>query len=237
MVSDIVVHDAIRLSDALAALLEGESRAACAARGSFAVALPGGSVATTFFPRLARAALDWTRTDVFWGDERAVPLEDPQSNYGAAHALLLSPAGVPEARVHRMDADAEDLVAAARAYEDELRRVLGAEPRLDLALIGVGPDGHVCSLFPGHPVLSEEARRVAAVHDASKPPPRRLTLTLPMLAATRHVVVAALGEGKAEVIRESLEDATSALPLARLVRRAARVTVFLDPAAAARLTS
>ena len=111
MVSDIVVHDAIRLSDALAALLEGESRAACAARGSFAVALPGGSVATTFFPRLARAALDWTRTDVFWGDERAVPLEDPQSNYGAAHALLLSPAGVPEARVHRMDADAEPRIS------------------------------------------------------------------------------------------------------------------------------
>jgi 6-phosphogluconolactonase len=237
MVSDIVVDDAIPLSEALATLVEGESRAACAARGSFALALPGGSVATTFFPRLARAALDWSRTDVFWVDERAVPVTDPESNYGAAHALLLSPAGVPDARVHRMDAEGPDLEATARACEDELRRVLGPERRLDVALIGVGPDGHVGSLFPGHALLSEETRRVAAIIDAPKPPPRRLTLTLPMLSATRHVVVAALGEGKAERIRESLEDATSALPLARLVRRAARVTVFLDPAAAARLKS
>jgi 6-phosphogluconolactonase len=96
----------------------------------------------------------------------------------------------------------------------------------------VGPDGHVCSLFPGHPLLAERRRWVAVVEDSPKPPPRRLTLTLPVLAAAELVVVAALGTSKAEVVREALADKESALPLALVVRQARRAVLLLDPDAA-----
>ncbi len=191
---------------------------------------------TTFFPRLAQAAVDWSRTEFFFGDERAVPASDPESNFGLARSLWLEPAGVPASRIHCMEADAADPEAAARAYSDAMVRLLGAPPRLDLALLGVGPDGHVCSLFPGHPLLRDEVRYVAFVGDSPKPPPRRLTLTMPVLAAAELVVVAALGSEKAEVVREALEQPASALPLALVTRRARRAVFFVDGEAASRLS-
>src|SRR5262249_18355181 len=118
-----------------------------------------------------------------------------------------------------------------------LEQLLGRPPRLDFVLLGVGPDGHVCSLFPGHPLLAEERRWVAAIDDSPKPPPRRLTLTLPVLAAAELVVVAALGEGKAEVVRESVEEPASRLPLALVTRGSRRMLFLLDPGAAGRLRS
>jgi 6-phosphogluconolactonase len=235
MLPEIVVRDSAGLAESLAALLTREAESALAARASFSVALSGGSVATSFFPRLARLPVDWSRTDFFWCDERAVPPTDPESNYAAARVLWLEPAGVPAARVHRMPADAPDLATAARGYERELVRALGETPRLDLVLLGVGPDGHVASLFPGHRTLGEEQRLVLAVEDSPKPPPRRLTLSLPPLTAARLVVVAALGAAKAEVVQEALEDAHSVLPLALVLRGAARSAVLLDADAAARL--
>jgi 6-phosphogluconolactonase len=232
MLPEIIVDKARNLSETLAARFEAEGRHAVAAGGRFAVALPGGSVAGAFFPALAGRAFDRARTEFFWGDERAVPPSDPESNYAAAHALWLEPARVPAERIHRMPADAADLERAAAAYADEMVRVLGQPPRLDLALLGVGPDGHVCSLFPGHPLLQEEQRWVAAIQDSPKPPPRRLTLTLPALALAGLVVVVAMGESKADVIRESLERADSQLPLALVARRARQVLFLLDPDAA-----
>jgi 6-phosphogluconolactonase len=236
MLQDIIVDKPAVLGETLAARFQSEARRALAARGRFAMALPGGSVATAFFPRLARAPLDWSRTEFFWGDERAVPPSDPESNYALARSLWLDPAGVPAERVHRMSADAADLDEAAAACADELMRVLGTPPRLDLVLLGVGPDGHVCSLFPGHALLREERLWVAAVRDAPKPPPGRLTLTLPSLAAAELVVVAALGEAKARVVRDALEDGTSSSPLALVRRRARRILVLLDPPAASLLS-
>jgi 6-phosphogluconolactonase len=235
MLPEIVIRDSAGLAESLAVLLTREAESALAARASFSVALSGGSVATSFFPRLARLPVDWSRTDFFWCDERAVPPTDPESNYAAARVLWLEPAGVPAARVHRMPADAPDLATAARGYERELVRALGETPRLDLVLLGVGPDGHVASLFPGHRTLGEEQRLVLAVEDSPKPPPRRLTLSLPPLTAARLVVVAALGAAKAEVVQEALEDARSVLPLALVLRGAARSAVLLDADAAARL--
>jgi 6-phosphogluconolactonase len=234
MVSHVVVDETPRLAEVLAAILESEAAEAMAARSSCAIALSGGSIAPALFPRLAQARVDWSRTDFFWVDERAVAPDHADSNYGAARGLWLEPASVPAARVHRMPADGPDLAAAAALYERQLAACLGIPPRLDLALMGVGPDGHVASLFPGHALLHETARWVAAVEDAPKPPPRRLTLTLPVLAASRHVVVAAFGPEKAEAIREALEAPASSLPLAVLLRRAERSTVLLDPAAARR---
>jgi len=229
---EIHVEQAAGLARRLARLLEEEAERAQARRGLCAVALPGGSVAAIFFPDLARAQCDWSRTAFFWGDERAVPPDDPESNYGRARELWLEPAGVPLPNIHRMPADDPDAERAARAYEDLLTRTLGTPPRLDFALLGVGPDGHVCSLFPGHPLLRERQRLVAPIADAPKPPRRRLTLTLPMLWAAELVVVAALGEAKADAMREALEEPASPLPVALAMRGARRTVVLLDPPAA-----
>lgn len=232
MSSEVIVADAKELPEKLATVFEVEARRAVAERGLFAISLPGGSVATLFFPRLAQLPLDWSRTAFFWGDERAVPASDPESNYGAARALWLEPAKVRAASVHRMQAEVPDLERSAAAYADDMVRVLGAPPRLDLVLIGAGPDGHVCSLFPGHALLREESRWVAGLEDAPKPPPRRLTLTLPALRAADLVVVAALGRAKAMAVRAALDDPQSSLPLALVTRRARRVLFLLDAEAA-----
>ena len=156
MLPEIIVDTTAKLAEVLSARLERDGLRALAARGRFALALPGGSVARTFFPRLARASFDWSRADFFWGDERAVPVSDPESNYGLARSLWLDPASVPADRVHRIEAESADPVAAAAAYAHDLTRLLGQPPRLDLVLLGVGADGHICSLFPGHSLLREE---------------------------------------------------------------------------------
>lgn len=235
MAPQTVVDKPERLAAILARRFEDEARAAVAARGRVSVALPGGSVAAAFFPALAGARVDVSRVDFFWGDERAVPPDDPESNFRAARRLWLEPAGVPAHGIHSMDAGAADLEGAARAYEAVLKRVLGRPAAIDVALLGVGPDGHVCSLFPGHPLLEEQRRWVAAVEDAPKPPPRRLTLTLPALAAARLVVVAAMGEAKAACVRAALEEPHSPLPVARVARSASRALFLLDHAAASAL--
>jgi 6-phosphogluconolactonase len=165
-VPEVIVDSARELPGRLAPRFLVEARRALAERGMFAMALSGGSVAHTFFPRLARLPLDWSRTAFLWGDERAVPASDPESDYGVARAHWLEPARVPTANVHRMSADATDLDESAAAYADEMVRVLGTPPRLDLVLLGVGPDGHICSLFPGHPLLREGRRWVAALEDS-----------------------------------------------------------------------
>jgi 6-phosphogluconolactonase len=229
---ETLVDKAETLGEALTRRFETAARHAMATRGRFTVALPGGSVATSFFPRLARASVDWSRTDFFWGDERAVLPTDRDSNFAVARSLWLDPAGVPEERVHRMVGEAHDLAREAAEYALTLERVAGSPPRLDLVLLGVGPDGHVCSLFPGHALLAERARWVAVVEDSPKPPPRRLTLTMPVLVAADVVIVVALGHGKAEIIRAALEDEASALPVALVARQAPRALFLLDREAA-----
>lgn len=229
MAPEVVVDTPTALGRTFAERFAAEAKAAVAARGHFSCALPGGSVAEAFLPALLDAAVEWAKVDLFWSDERAVAAEDADSNYGLAKRLLLDRVA---ARAHRMRGEEDDLVAAARAYEAEMTRLLGEPPRLDLAVLGVGPDGHVCSLFPGHSLLRERGRRVAAVVDSPKPPPRRLTFTLRPLAEARLLCLAAFGEAKAEVVREALNDETSELPVALALRGAERAWVLLDPAAA-----
>lgn len=130
-----------------------------------------------------------------------------------------------------MPADATNLEAAARAYEAELVRVLGNPPRFDIVLLGVGPDGHVCSLFPGHAALLEVSQRVLPIADSPKPPPRRLTLTLPALADA-DIYIAAFGAAKADVIREALATPASPLPVARAARAGRSAVFLLDDEAA-----
>jgi 6-phosphogluconolactonase len=191
-------------------------------------------VAERFLPALARAPLGSADLDVFWVDERAVPADDPASNYGLARRLWLDPAGIGGDRVHPMTPGDGALDAAVRASERELLGALGAPPALDVALLGVGEDGHVASLFPGHPALLETGW-VSAVSDAPKPPPRRITLTLAALLLARRVAIGAFGQAKARVVAEALCDDRSPLPLARVLRGARECVLFLDPAAASAL--
>jgi 6-phosphogluconolactonase len=202
-------------------------------RSQLAVALPGGSVAERFFPVMAASPFSWEAVHLFWCDERAVPPGHPDSNYRLASELLLRRIDVDTAHVHRMKAETVDLESASADYEGELRSTLGHPPRLDLALLGVGPDGHVCSLFPGHPALDEKVRRVVAIYDSPKPPARRMTLTLAALEDA-EVVIAAFGASKATAIRDALENPASRLPVALAARVAKRALFLLDADAAGR---
>ncbi len=224
------------LSERFVRIFESAAHEAIEARGRFACALPGGSVAEAFFPRLVRAAVEWSRLHVFFGDERAVPLDDPQSNAGLARRLWLDHVALPPGRLHLLYRSGEALEAAAARAEQELRASLGAPPALDLVLLGMGPDGHVCSLFPGHPALRAPAL-VLAVRDSPKPPPERLTLGLAALRLATEICVAAFGPEKADAVREALEEPASQLPVAIALRSGPRVRFLLDPAAAARLAS
>jgi 6-phosphogluconolactonase len=233
--TSIHIADQSELTRILADEVQKCAAEAIAERGLFSIALPGGSVATTCFPALAVLPIDWGKTHFWWADERAVPPTDPESNFGLAERLWLIPAAVPESSIHRMPADAVDLAAAADAYAEELSGALGRVPVIDLVLLGMGPDGHVASLFPGHRLLDEHERLVAAIGDAPKPPPRRLTLTLPLLQRARSVVVAAFGASKAKALGQALGDPTSALPVAQVLRGGVRAIVLADDPAGVEL--
>jgi len=231
MVFDVRIEE--HLAEVLVPRLERIAREAIAARGRFAIALPGGSVATTCFPRFAEANVDWSRTHFFWCDERAVSATHPESNYGVAEKLWLERITMGHSpTIHRMEADHADLGDAARRYERALRE----KGPLDLALLGMGPDGHVCSLFPGHAMLAEKERLVGVIEDSPKPPPKRLTLTLPALAAAGEVVIVATGAAKADIVRAVCRDEASQLPAALALRGAKKGTIVLDAAAASKLS-
>jgi len=213
---------------------EAAASQAISSHGRFAMAVPGGSVAETILPALTNATVDWSRAAIFWGDERAVAADAPDSNYGLARRMLLDHVPLDPRNVHRMPAEQPDLDAAADAYARELGRALGGRP-LDVVLLGMGPDGHVCSLFPGHRALDEPTRTVLPIIDSPKPPPRRLTLTLPALSGAPLVCVAAFGDEKAAAVREAIESPASRLPVALAARGGKRALFLLDAAAASRL--
>ena len=223
----VVVDGLPHLQRAFANDFQTRALDALAWRDRFIVGLPGGSVATAFFPLLATLAVDWTRVEIFWIDERAVPPDHPDSNYGAAAKLLLAPAGVPAARVHRMHGELPDLEQAAAQAAAELESLAGDPPILDLVLAGVGEDGHVASIF-GDGARQTGTHTVMAVYNSPKPPLRRLTLTLDVLARAGAVFIAAFGESKAVVMREALEEDRATTPVAELLRRAVSSVVLLD---------
>jgi len=213
-----------------AAHVRDAAAGAIAARGRFRIALAGGSTPRALYPALVEG-IDWARVQIFFGDERAVPPDDPQSNYRMARETLLDPAGVPAANVVRWRAENPDLDAAARDYQAAL--VAGASaPWLDLALLGLGADGHTASLFPGTSALAEEDRLAVAV-DVPEMGTRRLTLTYPVLCGARDVCFLVTGREKAAALATVVE--VGHLPAARIVRRPGPVTIFCDQAASSGL--
>ena len=227
---DIVVSNVAALKRRLTEEVEARASEAIAARGRFVIAVPGGSTADIFFPDLKSARVDWTRTDVFWIDERAVGPDDAASNYRLARHLWLEPAGVPLNRLHRLHGEDPDLQRAAADAADDLVRVAGNPPRLDVALIGVGEDGHVASIFPGVK-RAEPSSLVEPVYEAPKPPPRRLTLTMGVLGSARRLIVAVVGVSKAAAIDAWIQGGTAS-PLAELLQISPSPLVLLDFGAA-----
>jgi 6-phosphogluconolactonase len=224
----VVSPDKARMAAAAADEVRAIAAAAIAARGRFRVALAGGSTPRAVYPHLL-TGVDWTRADVFLGDERAVPPDDPQSNYRMARETLLGPAHVPDANVHRWRTETADLDAAARAYEQTLRAG-GGPPWLDLALLGLGPDGHTASLFPGTSALTVEDRLAVAL-DVPALKTRRLTLTYPALLGATHVIFLVSGSEKRSALVEVLRPG-SALPAARIIQRPSGVRILCDAEAA-----
>jgi len=235
MADEIEIGPPAELAESFARRAEREAERALSERGRFALALSGGSAAVALLPALAAAALDWRRVDLAWIDERAVPPDHPESNFGLAWRAGFEALPLDPAKIHRLRGEADDLAAAARDADQELRAALGSPPRLDFAFLGVGPDGHVASLFPGARTLDETERWVIAIDDSPKPPPRRLSVTLPLLATVDLVVLAALGAEKAPAVRAAAEEPGSPLPVARALRLARRRLFLLDPAAASLL--
>ncbi len=184
------------------------------------MALAGGSTPRRFYEKLAGSEFPWSESDVFFGDERCVPPDHPASNYRMASEALLSK--VP-ARVHRIQGE----TCAAAAYESELSQVFGPGlPDFDLALLGLGDDGHTASLFPGDPALDVTDARVALVR---RPDYARLTLTLPVLSAARVALFLVSGESKREALKRLI--AGDDIPAARV--KARRIVIIADEAAAA----
>jgi 6-phosphogluconolactonase len=206
-------------------------------RGIFRVALSGGGTPKTVYPMILepqrRDRVDWSRVEFFWGDERTVPPDDPESNFGVAYQMFIAqlPTVRPE-RIHRMPAEAPDLDAAALSYESELRLAFAARgdepPSFDLIWLGMGPDGHTASLFPGSAALDETERWVVGTW-APHPQAWRMTLTFPVLTAGRQVVFAVEGANKADALR-AVRAGGSGLPAERVAGE--HVEWLVDAAAA-----
>jgi 6-phosphogluconolactonase len=190
-------------------------------------ALSGGATALIFLSALRNANVDWRTITLFWADERAVPPDDPDSNYGLAERMLLSPLGAKAPRTIRMPADAPNLAQAALWYDAALAAELDNDV-LDLAILGVGEDGHVCSLFPGHQALTQNDLRAVAVEDAPKPPSRRLTLTMRYVLQTKQIWLIVIGPRKLPVLHAAINRTSSSTPLDLVMRQAKNVTVFTD---------
>ncbi len=209
--------------------IASEVRNAVTDRGTCALALAGGRTPEPVYRELARdPSIDWGSVDLFFTDERAVPPDHPESNYGMIRRVLLSVVPLPPGQIHRMEAERPDRDAAARDYERRL------PSRLDVLVLGVGQDGHTASLFPGSAVLDEQRRLVMPVV-GPKPPPERLTLTPPVIESARQVAVIATGKDKAAAIARAIEGSWAPREIPAQWARGGRW--FLDQAAAERLSN
>ncbi len=233
------------LYEAAAELVASTASEAVAERGRFTIALSGGSTPKNLYTLLAtnaRTSLPWDRMFFFWGDERQVPPTDAESNFRMANEAMLSKVPVAPGNVFRVEAEKPNAGAAATAYEQTLRKFFALEagqiPAFDLILLGMGPDGHTASLFPGTTALQEKSKLVVA-NWVEKLKTSRITLTLSVLNAARCVAFLVSGTDKAPVLKSVLEgDAPGEQYPAKLIRPAqGKLIWLLDRAAASGLSS
>lgn len=238
----VVLSDAAALAAGAAARLVARLAEVQSARPSASVCLTGGTIGIALLAAAARSpardGVDWSRLEVWWGDERFVPSSDPDRNEGQARAALLDRVALDPSRVHPMGAADQYPTAqqAAQAYAEALAVAGGGvPPEFDVCLLGIGPDGHVASLFPGQPALQDE-RFAVAVHGSPKPPPTRISLTLPTLRGSSEVWIVASGQTKARAVRLAMDEEAGALQVPAAGARGRDRTLFLlDEDAAAAL--
>lgn len=231
-----VFADLDLLADAAADLFVEAAAESILARGIFRVALAGGTTPERMHRRLAseprQSAVNWPRVDVYFGDERCVPAGAPGRNDAAARAALLDHVPIPSRSVHSIQAEASE---GAERYETLIRREFAPAPRevpcFDLIFLGLGPDGHTASLFPGHVALAETERLVVRISGAPKPPPERVTFTLPLLNAARRVVFLAAGADKRDACARARRGDPS-VPAGRVRPGEGRLLWLIDEAAA-----
>jgi 6-phosphogluconolactonase len=219
--TDVVVHNTpALLAAATAARLITKLVDAQTARGTASVVLTGGRTGIGVLEQVwlsaARDAVDWANLDVYWGDERFLPDGDPERNETQARAALLDHVGVDPARVHPMAPSGgkfgDDADAAAAHYAELLATTAEKAtdtpvPTFDVLLLGIGEEGHTASLFPDTPYVRETQRSVVGVHDCPKPPPTRISLTLPTIQAATEVWLMTTGKAKAEPVTAALGGA------------------------------
>lgn len=219
-----VCADAATLATDGAACVAALAERAIRQRGEFRIALAGGNTPQALYRELRSLATDWTAWHIYFGDERCVPVNDPDRNNRMAQTAWLEHVPIPQAQVHSIPAEVGP-AAGARIYADELQRA----GRLDLAVLGVGEDGHTASLFPGRDLGDSATASLALpVFDAPKPPAERVTLSLAALNASRWIIVLADGEGKRGAIAQW--QAGEDLPVSRLAPAEALI-VFLTASA------
>lgn len=236
----VEVHeDASALATAVAGELLSRLTAAQARGEVPQIGLTGGSIAEAVHRELARlspaSGVDWSRVVVWWGDERFVAADDPERNAGQARAAFLDAVGVDPAHVHEMPSTdtAADVDAAAAAYSAQVRE--HGAGAFEVLMLGVGPDGHVASLFPGHPALDARDAIAVGVRDSPKPPPERVSLTFEALNHARAVWFLVSGDGKAEAVARAQGGADlHEVPATGVVGEDETIW-FLDRASASRL--
>jgi len=236
MPNTIIYQNSNELVQAAAARVAQIAEQSIVARGVFSIALAGGSTPRALYQLLAtdewRGRIDWHKTHVFFGDERAVTPDSEYSNYRMARESLLSHVDIPPQNIHRMKGEAQDLDGAAHDYEMQLHEL---QAPLDLVLLGMGDDGHTASLFPGTPALRENERWCVATGVAPlEPHVCRLTLTYPVLNAARHVLFLVTGKGKAERVKAVLEGPRDVqkMPVQGIQPQAGELVWLLDDEAA-----
>lgn len=249
LATDVIVPDAAALAERAAREVLSDAERAVAARDAFTLVLSGGNTPRRLYERLASAPyaqrMPWDRTHVFWGDERPVPPDHPESDYRMALEAMLSKVPLAPERVHRIEAELGDAGEAAARYEATIRRAFAslgcapdAPPSFDLVLLGLGADGHTASLFPGSPTLDEPRAWVAAPWVA-KFGTHRITLTPRVLNAARHVMFLVSGSDKAEAVHAAKRGPIDPRwhPSQAIQPTSGRLTWLLDAGAAARLES
>lgn len=253
-----VFADQTAIQEAAAQRIAASAARAISERGRFSIALSGGSTPRGLYERLTqqpfRSQIDWEKVHVFWGDERYVPREDPESNYHLAYEALLSQVPIPVGQIHSFPTNLADPQQAANAYTKELQAfVAEATPgavdltsptagemettpplsqiQLDLILLGMGPDGHTASLFPHSATLDADDDVLVAVEEqAPKPPPVRLTLTLPVINSAREVIFLVAGSDKAATLR-AVVNGTGDFPSQRVQPTSGELIWLVDAAA------
>jgi 6-phosphogluconolactonase len=229
-INRIVVSDGRALAEAAAKWIAERISAAVQARGRCYLALAGGETPRGCYQRLAQPPyqreLPWSAVYVFWSDERQVPLDDPTSNFAMAKAALLDHVPVRSDQVFPLTGDPTAALRKVPAYDRGI-------PRFDIIHLGLGEDGHTASLFPGSPALQERQVLVYSVHDAPKPPPDRLTFTLPVINAARAVLFTVQGAAKREPLARVLQR-DPALPASRVQPLDGELTFIVDEAAVGR---